>query len=97
MNGKYAPQIIIKPRITEKSMLLIEKFNQYTFEVARNATKPEIKNAVRKMFNVEVEGIKMLKRKGKRKSLRYWQRGKTGDKKFAIVTLKPGQKIDIFG
>ncbi len=96
MKGKHASQIVIKPRVTEKSMLLVEKFNQYTFEVASSATKPAIKDALREMFNVDIERIKLLKRKGKTKSLRHWQKGKTPDKKMAIVTLKTGQKIDIF-
>ncbi len=97
MKAKFPSQIIIRPWITEKSMNLMEKQNKYFFEVAKDSNKSEIRKAVEEMFGVEVVRVNTFKRRGKVKRLRYWQRGKTPDRKIAVVTLKEGNKIDIFG
>jgi len=87
--------IIIKPVITEKSMNLLAE-NKYTFIVDKKANKTEIKNAVESIFKVEVDKVYTMNVKGKPKRLGRFL-GKTSDKKKAIVALKAGQKIPIFG
>lgn len=88
-------EIIRRPVITEKATLQKERQNKVTFEVARDANKAEIKEAVEKLFNVKVEGVNVMNVRGKRRRLgRLW--GKRPDWKKAIVTLKPGYSIDFF-
>lgn len=89
-------QIIRRPIIlTEKANLLREKNNQVVFEVARDANKVEIKDAVQKLFNVKVTGVNTMVMRGKMKRM---GRGyaKTQNWKKAIVTLKQGDSIDFF-
>ena len=89
-------QIIRRPIIlTEKANLLREKNNQVVFEVARDANKVEIKDAVQKLFNVKVTGVNTMVMRGK---MRRMGRGyaKTQNWKKAIVTLQEGQSIDFF-
>lgn len=86
--------IIIRPVVTEKSMDLLAD-NKYTFIVDGKANKTEIKNAIQNIFNVKVEKIYTMNVKGKPKRLGRFE-GRTSDRKKAIVTLKPGQKIRLF-
>ena len=86
--------VIIKPVVTEKSMNLLVD-NKYTFIVDRKANKTEIKNAIENIFNVKVEKVYTINVKGKPKRLGRFE-GRTPDRKKAIVTLKPGQKIRLF-
>lgn len=85
--------IIRSPVITEKSTL-ITQFNQVTFRVPMDATKPEIKQAVEGLFDVNVTGINTLIQKGKTKRFR-GIKGRRSDTKKAIVTLAEGQQIDV--
>lgn len=85
--------IIRSPVITEKSTL-ITQFNQVTFRVPIDATKPEIKQAVEGLFDVNVTGINTLIQKGKTKRFR-GIKGRRSDTKKAIVTLAEGQQIDV--
>jgi large subunit ribosomal protein L23 len=85
--------IIISPVITEKATLASER-NQVTFKVARNATKPQIKEAVEKLFDVKVKSVNTLVRKGKVKAFRGTV-GRQSDVKKAIVTLEEGHRIDV--
>jgi large subunit ribosomal protein L23 len=85
--------IIVAPVVTEKATLAAER-NQVVFEVARKATKPEIKAAVEGLFDVKVEAVNTLLHKGKVKVFR-GVRGKQSDVKKAIVTLAEGHKIDV--
>lgn len=86
--------VLIKPLVSEKSMSLMEQ-NKYPFEVNRDANKIEIKHAVQVLFKVTVVSITTMNVKGKMKRMgRYI--GKRPDKKKAIVTLKPGDKIEVF-
>ncbi len=88
--------VILKPVISEKSYGLLEK-NKYTFVVAPNANKTEIKIAVEKVFGVQVVSVNTLNRPGKRKRTRFGY-GKRKDTKRAIVTLSVESKpIEIFG
>lgn len=90
-------QIIKKPLITEKAMMLSES-RQYAFEVDPAANKIEIKKAVEEMFEVEVVNVRTLRVKGKRK-MRYtrrgWMKGHTPLRKKAYVTLKEGYEIEL--
>lgn len=86
-------QVLVKPTITEKSTMLQES-GKYTFQVAPRANKVEIKAAVQKSFNVTVFDVNITKIHGKRK--RYGPRlSKQPDFKKAVVTLKPGDRIDL--
>ncbi len=85
--------IIVAPVITEKSTLASEN-NQVVFKVAPYATKPQIKEAVERLFNVKVEAVNTLNRKGKLKRFRGIQ-GRQNDVKKAIVTLSEGSSIDV--
>ena len=85
--------IIRSPVITEKATLLSEK-NQYVLRVALDATKPQIKAAVEKLFDVKVTGVNTLVRKGKHKAFR-GRPGVQSDVKKAIVTLEEGHRIDV--
>jgi len=85
--------VIIAPVITEKATLASER-NQVIFKVAKNATKPQIKEAVEKLFDVKVTSVNTLVRKGKFKSSR-GHAGFQSDVKKAIVTLAEGHRIDV--
>ncbi|MGB9661598.1 MAG: 50S ribosomal protein L23 [Moorellaceae bacterium] len=90
-----APQdIIIAPLITEKTTNLMAE-NKYTFIVARDANKTEIKQAIEKLFNVKVRKVNTLVDRGKLRRMGRYQ-GRQPDRKKAIVTLMPGQKIPVF-
>lgn len=85
--------VIVAPVITEKATLASEQ-NQVMFDVAGNATKPEIKAAVEGLFGVKVKAVNTLNRKGKVKRFR-GVIGKQNDVKKAIVTLVDGESIDV--
>ncbi len=88
--------IIIRPILSERSTFLQERVNAYTFEVARDATKPQIKKAIEKIFGVKVKSVKTMNVKGKKKRLGRFE-GKRRDWKKAIVYLADkDQKIDFF-
>jgi large subunit ribosomal protein L23 len=85
--------VIVGPVITEKATILSEQ-NKVVFKVARNATKPQIKEAVERLFDVKVVGVNTLLTKGKTKVFR-GRLGQRSDVKKAIVTLEDGQSIDV--
>ena len=92
---KYAYDIIKKPVITERSMMGLAD-NKYTFEVARDAGKIEIKKAVEEIFGVKVAKVNTIKLPGKWKRMGVYT-GKTPATKKAIVTLTAdSKKIEIF-
>lgn len=93
MNLEDAYDVILSPSITEKSTMVSEN-NQVVFNVRRTATKPEIKAAVEQLFNVKVQTVNTLNRKGKNKRFRGIM-GRRSDVKKAIVTLDEGQSIDV--
>lgn len=94
MKDPYA--VIKKPLITEKGMGA-SAMGKYVFEVDINANKIEIADAVKKIFpNVDVVKVNTLHVKGKRKRMGRMGQGKTADWKKAYVTLKAGQRIEIF-
>jgi large subunit ribosomal protein L23 len=85
--------IIRGPVITEKSTSASE-YNKVVFNVATDATKPEIKAAVEALFKVKVSSVNTLVRKGKNRRFRGFK-GRLSDVKKAIVTLAEGQSIDV--
>lgn len=92
-------EIIIRPIITEKSNRLMEDFKKYTFEVALDATKHEIKHAVEALFGVKVLKVNTLIVKPKKKRVfgKFRKYGYTRAYKKAIVTISPDQEIDLTG
>jgi len=85
--------LILSPVITEKATNASER-NQVLFNVARHATKPQIKEAIEKLFDVKVKSVNTLVRKGKMKVFR-GNFGSQSDTKRAIVTLEEGHRIDV--
>ena len=86
--------ILIAPVVSEKSYGLLDE-NKYTFLVAPDANKTEIKIAVEAIFKVRVTEVNTLNRQGKKRRTRYGQ-GRRPDTKRAIVTVAAGERIDIF-
>lgn len=88
-------QVLIKPKITEKGMLKTKE-GVYFFEVNPQATKNQVKEAVEKLFKVEVKEVKILLRKGKvRRAGRRLKEKRMSDQKLAYIKLAKG-KIDLF-
>lgn len=92
--SRDARSIIIRPIISEHSYDMIEE-NVYTFEVAKDANKVEIRKAVEEIFDVKVTKVNTLNVKPKPKRVRY-QRGYTRTWKKAMITLAEGDSIEIF-
>ena len=93
MNAERVFIVLVAPHFSEKSSNGGET-NQFTFKVAPDATKPEIKEAVEELFKVDVESVQTLNVKGKTKRFRGVP-GRRSDFKKAIVTLAEGQSVDI--
>jgi large subunit ribosomal protein L23 len=87
--------VLLGPVVSEKSYGLLDE-NKYTFFVAPDANKTEIKIAVEKVFGVKVLSVNTMNRQGKRKRMRVGF-GKRNDTKRAIVSVAAGDRIDIFG
>ena len=85
--------VILSPVITEKATVASEH-SQVVFKVASTATKPQIKEAVEKLFDVKVKRVNTLVRKGKKRVFKNVP-GRTSDTKRAIVTLEEGHRIDV--
>jgi large subunit ribosomal protein L23 len=91
----YLHEVLRRPLITEKNTALQAPLGKYAFEVADEANKEQIKQAVEKAFNVSVTQVNVMTISGKKRRAR----GKfkmTPSWKKAIVTLKPGDKIELF-
>jgi large subunit ribosomal protein L23 len=87
--------VLLRPVISEKSYRLADE-GRYTFLVAPDANKTQIRQAVEAIFSVRVTGVNTLNRPGKRRRTRFgW--GKRPDTKRAIVSLADGDRIDVFG
>lgn len=93
--GNLAPyyDVILAPVITEKATNG-SQHNQVTFRVKKDATKPTIRTAIEKLFNVKVTAVNTHNRQGKTKNFR-GRAGQRSDVKFAVVTLAEGSKIDV--
>ena len=93
MNEIELYDVIRSPVITEKATMASEA-GQVVFRVRGSASKPQIKQAVEKLFNVKVKAVNTLNRKGKTKRFR-GIRGRQSDVKHAVVTLEEGHSIDV--
>jgi large subunit ribosomal protein L23 len=87
-------QILVRPIITEKNALLNDR-GKYTFEVLPDANKIEIKRAVEEVFKVRVTGVNVMRVPGKQRRMGRTF-GMTRSWKKAVVTLEPGQRIELF-
>jgi large subunit ribosomal protein L23 len=85
--------VILAPVITETATNASEH-NKVIFKVAMDATKPQIKEAVEKLFDVKVKSVNTLRRRGKWKIFK-GRVGRQSDSKRAIVTLEEGQRVDV--
>lgn len=85
-------EVVRNPLVSEKSTF-ISQFNYYVFKVSKSSTKPEIKEAVEKIFNVKVKNVNTLNQKGKRKVFRN-KKGIRSSIKKAFVKLEEGNTID---
>lgn len=89
-----ARDILIRPIVTEKSTALMEQ-GKYTFRVPLAATKIQIRQAVEQLFKVKVQAVNTMRYEGKLKRMGRTQ-GRRSDWKKAVVTLKPGEAIELF-
>lgn len=92
----HVTDVLKKPVLTEKSLLLQQEQNKYTFDVEVTANKTQIKNAVEELFNVKVEKVYTMNIKPKTRRVGKYV-GKTKRRKKAIVKLKEGNTIDLLG
>ena len=92
---KESHDIIRSVLVTEKASLLSEKLNKYVFRVATNANKIEIRRAIETLFKKKVSAVNTAQYAGKKKRERRADFGRQAHWKKAIVTLAPGEKIDI--
>ena len=96
MNKERLMQVLLSPVVSEKSAMMADASNQVCFKVVADANKTEIKKAVEMLFEVDVEDVRVLNQKGKRK--RFGQMmGKRNDSRKAYVRIKEGQDIDFAG
>lgn len=97
MNAERLHRILVVPRVSEKATHLGEQAQkQFVFRVTKDATKPEIKQAVEAMFGVQVQHVRVCNTKGKRKTFKR-QRGRRPGFRKAYVCLKAGYDIDFMG
>jgi large subunit ribosomal protein L23 len=87
--------VIKRPVVSEKSTALAEVANRYVFEVDATASKPEIKSAVEQLFKVKVKAVNTSMMHGKNKRAGRFEYKRSNWKK-AVITLAPGQKIELF-
>ena len=93
MNQERLFKVLLGPQVTEKAAQAAESANTVVFKVTTDANKLEVKHAIEKLFNVNVESVRLLNVKGKTKRTRYGI-GKRNDWKKAYVRLAEGQDID---
>ena len=96
MSNERLYKVLLSPRMTEKSTRIGESSNQYVFKVTTDSNKKEIKDAVEKLFEVNVESVRIVNVKGKSKSFKL-RTGKRNDWKKAYVRVQEGQVIDFLG
>lgn len=93
MNQERLLRVLLSPHLSEKSTRVGDVHNQVVFKVTVDATKPEIRSAVEKLFNVKVKSVSTVSVKGKNKRFGKLA-GRRPDSKKAYVTLMPGHDID---
>lgn len=96
MNQERLLKVIVSPHISEKATIVAEKRNEYVFQVAQDATKPEVKDAIEFLFNTKVKSVRIVNVRSKRKLFRGFEGKRKGWKK-AYVALQADQKLDIVG
>lgn len=96
MSNNRLMQVLLAPRVTEKTTRVGEQSNQYVFRVVTDAVKAEVRDAVELMFGVNVEAVRIVNVKGKSKAFRN-RKGKRSDWKKAYVRVQEGQAIDFLG
>jgi len=93
-------RIVKRPIITEKATMESEQMNRFTFEVIQSANKIEIKNAIERMYSVQVTKVRTANFGGGKASTKYTNKGIVQEKakkwKKAIVTVAEGETIDLF-
>ena len=94
MNAVNVFEVLRAPRVSEKTARMQEVSNQYAFEVARDATKADIKAAIEQLFAVSVKSVNVVNVKGKSRAFRN-RAGRRGDWRKAYVTLAEGQSLDV--
>lgn len=87
--------VIVRPVVTERSTEVSDEHNAYTFIVARNANKVQIRNAVEELFDVRVAGVRTANYPGKNRRVGQ-NMGRTAGYKKAIVKLNEGERIDVY-
>ncbi|MCE2943686.1 MAG: 50S ribosomal protein L23 [Lysobacteraceae bacterium] len=85
--------VLRAPKVSEKTARLAES-NQYVFEIAKDATKDDVKAAIEQLFNVKVAAVNVANIKGKSKAFRQ-RAGRRSDKRKAYVRLAEGQTLDV--
>lgn len=93
MNQERLMKVLVGPIVSEKSTMIGEKHNQWSFVVVPDATKSEVKSAVELLFKVQVKAVQILNLKGKQKRFGRFE-GRRSDVRKAYVCLKPGQDIN---
>ena len=96
MSKESLYKVLLAPRMTEKSTRVGESSNQYVFKVTTDSNKQDVKDAVEKLFEVNVESVRIVNVKGKSKSFKL-RTGKRNDWKKAYVRVQEGQVIDFLG
>jgi large subunit ribosomal protein L23 len=94
VNEKRIYEIILGPVTSEKSVRVADRHRQIVFKVARNATKNLVKQAVQKLFSVQVTNVQTVTTKGKRKQFKQ-REGRRSDHKKAYVSLAEGHDINL--
>ena len=94
MSATNLYEVIRAPRVSEKTARLQEVSNQYVFDIAKTATKADVKAAIEQIFSVKVVAVNTVNVKGKAKAFKNRQ-GRRNDWKKAYVTLAEGQSIDV--
>ncbi len=87
-------EVLRRPVVTEKNSIMMDQ-NKYAFEVEKAATKEQVKQAIEKVFNVKVTAVNMITVPAKPRGFGR-MKGQRSAWKKAIVTLKPGDKIEVF-
>ena len=96
MNDQRLYQVLIRPHVSEKTAMSAEMQGRHAFRVARDATKAEVRQAVEKLFGVDVRSVQILNVRGKEK--RFGQTtGKRSGWRKAVVRLAEGQDLDFMG
>lgn len=96
MNQERLLKVLLSPHVSEKASIGTEKRNQYVFEVAEFASKPEVKDAVEHLFNTKVKTVRIMNVRTKTKTFR-GTKGTRKSWKKAYVTLQADQKLELLG